>query len=149
VRDDRVSLREHFDTRWDDHIRQHEAEVAARADALTAQSALVNAAFASSEKAIEKSEAGQKERDLKANEFRGQLDDQARTFVTKDTVDRQETDFDRRVGALTEEVRALQNANSRQQGALAVARFVGFGGLLAGLSALVYAIVNGPRPPLQ
>lgn len=139
---DDISLREHFDQRLVDHSSQHEAERRERGDALAAQGKLVDAAFAASEKAIEKAEDAAKQKDLKNNEFREQLDDQARTFATKDNVERVESELDRRLTTMTTDIRDLQNANSRQQGALAVARFVGFGGLLAGLSALVYAIVG-------
>lgn len=141
--DTHVSLRDYYDTRWSDHASQHRAEEDARAAALVAQGKLVDAAFASSQAAIDKAEGSQKQTDAKNNDFRGQLSDQAKGFATREQVERLDTEMDRRLGEVVKDIAELKNANARQQGALAVARFVGFGGLLAGLSALVYAVVNG------
>lgn len=52
-------------------------------DALAAQKELTNAAFASSEKAIVKAEDAQREYNVRSNEFRGQLDDQAQTLMPR------------------------------------------------------------------
>lgn len=58
------------------------AEVAVAA-ALAAQEKSVNSAFAASEKAIVKAEQAQKEYNERSNEFRGQLDDQAKTLMPR------------------------------------------------------------------
>jgi hypothetical protein len=58
------------------------AEVAVNA-ALAAQEKAVNAAFTASEKAIVKAEQAQKEYNERSNEFRAQLDDQAKTLMPR------------------------------------------------------------------
>jgi hypothetical protein len=55
-------------------------------DALAAQKELTNAAFASSEKAIVKAEDAQRDYNVRSNEFRGQLDDQAKTLMPRTEV---------------------------------------------------------------
>ena len=52
-------------------------------DALAAQKELTAAANAASEKAILKSEEAQREYNVRSNEFRGQLDDQAKTLMPR------------------------------------------------------------------
>jgi hypothetical protein len=51
--------------------------------ALTAQKEQVAAAFLASEKAIVKAEDAQREYNVRSNEFRGQLDDQAKTLMPR------------------------------------------------------------------
>lgn len=51
--------------------------------ALTAQEKAVSAAFSAAEKAILKAEQAQKEYNERSNEFRGQLDDQAKTLMPR------------------------------------------------------------------
>lgn len=51
--------------------------------ALLAQEKAVGAAFIASEKAIEKAEGAQKDYNNRSNEFRGQLDDQAKTLMPR------------------------------------------------------------------
>jgi hypothetical protein len=51
--------------------------------ALIAQDKLTTAAFASAEKAITKAEDAQKEYNIRSNEFRGQLDDQAKALMPR------------------------------------------------------------------
>jgi hypothetical protein len=51
--------------------------------ALTAQEKAVAAAFLASEKAIVKAEDAQKDYNQRSNEFRGQLDDQAKTLMPR------------------------------------------------------------------
>jgi hypothetical protein len=58
------------------------AEVAVSA-ALAAAEKAVNAAFTASEKAVLKAEQAQKEYNERSNEFRGQLDDQAKTLMPR------------------------------------------------------------------
>lgn len=80
------------DRRYEDRFRAIEggtaekfraAEVAVAA-ALAAQEKAVNAAFLASEKAIVKAEGAQSDYNERSNEFRGQLDDQAKTLISKD-----------------------------------------------------------------
>ena len=93
------------------------------------------------------------------NEFRAQLGDQAKTFVTRELHDALASEVERRVNAAQADVNRrfdddrlaisrLQTENSKLQGALAIARFVGFGGFLTGLGALVWIIVNSGGKPL-
>jgi len=58
------------------------AEIAVNA-ALAAQEKAVAAAFLASEKAIIKAEEAQKDYNLRSNEFRGQLDDQAKLLMQR------------------------------------------------------------------
>jgi|ERR1700734_3118350 len=68
------------DRLYDARFRASDIAVSA---ALTAQEKSVNAAFAASEKAIVKAEQAQKEYNERSNEFRGQLDDQAKTLMPR------------------------------------------------------------------
>jgi hypothetical protein len=63
-------------------MRFKAAEVAVSA-ALSAQEKAVAAAFLASEKAIVKAEDAQREYNVRSNEFRGQLDDQAKTLMPR------------------------------------------------------------------
>lgn len=69
-------LREIYEARIDAVDRKFD-------DAVTALEKSVIAAFASLEKAIQKSEEGQKELNIKNNEFRGQLKDQAEHLMPR------------------------------------------------------------------
>lgn len=64
------------------NIRFEEAKTAVNA-ALIAQKEAVTSAFAASEKAIIKAEDAQREYNARSNEFRGQLDDQAKTLMPR------------------------------------------------------------------
>lgn len=66
---------------------QFDAQKAAVFAALFAQEKMTAAAFASAEKAIDKAEAGQTAYNERSNEFRGQLDDQAKTFIPRNEAD--------------------------------------------------------------
>jgi hypothetical protein len=114
--------------------------------ALTAAEKAVAAALAASDKAVDKSEVAQKGVNEGQNEFRGTLRDQAATFMPRAETESLVRELRSAIETQDHEIQALQNANSRTQGVIAVARFVGFGGLLTGLGALVYSIVSGPRP---
>lgn len=59
------------------------ADLLAVQAALAAQEKAVTAAFLASEKAIVKAEEAQKEYNTRSNEFRGQLDDQAKTLMPR------------------------------------------------------------------
>ncbi len=120
------------DERWDSHRHEHDRE----------RDATQTAA-----KALDSRLAG-------LNEFRLQLGDQSKTFVTRelhdalsDEVERRVnavlTDMDRRFEVDRRNISQLQADNSKLQGALAIARFVGFGGFLTALSAVIWIIVHG------
>jgi chromosome segregation ATPase len=98
---DLVDLREYFERVLSERHQYYEtkfrdAEVAvsaalvaqqtATAAALAAQEKATQSAFVASEKAIDKSEQAQTAYNAKSNEFRGQLDDQAKTFMARSEV---------------------------------------------------------------
>jgi len=82
-----VTMREFFERLIDERDRQYDmrfraAEIAVNA-ALAAQEKAVTAAFLASEKAIVKAEDSQKDYNQRSNEFRGQLDDQAKLLMQR------------------------------------------------------------------
>jgi hypothetical protein len=123
-----------------DQLRQ--SDQLATTTALTAAEKAVAAALAASDKAVEKSETAQKGVNEGQNEFRGTLRDQATTFMPRAETESLVRELRGLLTSQDDEIQSLQNANSRMLGALAVARFVGFGGFLTGISAIVYSIVN-------
>jgi hypothetical protein len=83
--------------------------------------------FASSEKAIEKAETAQKEYNARSNEFRGQLDDQAKTLMARtevlamlkaanDKSDVSNNALDRRIDKVDAEIVALREFRSEGGG---------------------------------
>lgn len=84
---EQVSLRVHHEVIMSERDRLYDmrfraAEVAVGA-ALAAQEKSVSAAFLASEKAISKAEEAQRDYNTRSNEFRGQLDDQAKTLMPR------------------------------------------------------------------
>jgi hypothetical protein len=81
------TLKEYFTSliEGNKHLYQEKFIAAEKAveSALIAQKDLTNAAFASSEKAIVKAEDAQRDYNVRSNEFRGQLDDQAQTLMPR------------------------------------------------------------------
>lgn len=85
--DDSIPLRDYLERLIAERDRTYEArfkasEVAVNA-ALASQEKAVAAAFLASEKAIVKAEVAQKDYNERSNEFRGQLDDQAKTLMPR------------------------------------------------------------------
>lgn len=91
---DLISLREYFDVKLsalsiivDERDRQYgnqfKASETAVAAALAAAKEAVAAAFVAAEKAVLKAEEAQKDYNVRSNEFRGQLDDQAKTLMPR------------------------------------------------------------------
>ncbi len=116
------------DDRWESHRREHERE----------------------RETVEATRQTMESRLVTLNEFRGQLSDQARSFVTRDLHDALADEVERRVNALRDDfnkqraedrqvIAALQANTNRLEGALAIARFVGIGGLVAGVIAIARA----------
>lgn len=84
VLEERVrALTETVDDRYRYYISQFKAAEVAVSAALIAQDKLTVSSFASSEKAIAKAEEAQREYNVRSNEFRGQLDDQAKTLLPR------------------------------------------------------------------
>lgn len=81
------TLKEHFealiaanDVRYSQRFVAQELAVK---DALAGQEKAVNAAYAAQERAILKAEEAQKDYNQRSNEFRGQLDDQAKLLMAR------------------------------------------------------------------
>jgi hypothetical protein len=75
-----MALLEERDRRYEERFVASATAVSA---ALVSQEKLVAAAFLASEKAIVKAEDAQREYNVRSNEFRGQLDDQAKTLLPR------------------------------------------------------------------
>jgi hypothetical protein len=86
-------------------LRQSEVTEKEIQDKITALEKQTFQQFASSDKAITKAEAAQKEHDIKINEFRGQLDDQAKTFMSR-------TEVDARFKSVEEKIEILRDYRS-------------------------------------
>jgi len=78
----------------------------------TAMGAVVSAAFAAAEKAIDKAERAQQLRNEAANEFREQLTDQAATFVTLKEVNTRFASFDDRMGRIQARLEQIEGRTS-------------------------------------
>jgi len=75
-----VSLREHFERILDEERIQREI-------AFTSQATLMQQKFDSLQRAVDKAETDQDRRNILNNEFRGQLKDQAATFITREYIE--------------------------------------------------------------
>ena len=75
-----AKVTEERDRRFEDKFKSQEAAVVA---ALSAQKDATLSAFMASEKAIVKAEDAQREYNARSNEFRGQLDDQAKLLMSR------------------------------------------------------------------
>ena len=93
---------------------QFEAQKAAVFAALSAQEKMTAAAFASAEKAIDKAEAGQKSYNERSNEFRGQLDDQAKTFIPRNEADSRDERTREAIEATRKEMGMLRDEIRRE-----------------------------------
>lgn len=75
--------------------------------ALTSQEKLTSAAFAAAKSAAEKAEQAQHEYNIRSNEFRGQLDDQAKTLIAR-------TEVMVLIGGLSERINAADTDRQRK-----------------------------------
>lgn len=107
-------------------MRFRAAEIAVNA-ALAAQEKAVTAAFLASEKAIIKAEEAQKDYNVRSNEFRGQLDDQAKMLMprtesiglhksTAEKIEDVRNFFDSRFEAQSHEIASLRESRSMIEG---------------------------------
>lgn len=78
-----VSLQKLVEERDRLYISKFDASQTAVSAALAAQKEATNTAFLASEKAIVKAETAQADYNIRSNEFRGQLDDQAKTLMPR------------------------------------------------------------------
>ena len=130
-----VSLREFIAAHEEDHERRHIEHAVAHDRQHEADQRAIRVATDILERRLDG-----------LNELRKLVGDQQANFAPIISLDRLDTETDRRINELREQVGKLVNANERAQGALAIARFVGASGLLSGLAALVWVIINGSRP---
>lgn len=116
---DGVSLREHFEVRFLEMDRRFEA-------AISAQDKAVQIAMIASEKAVVKAEIAAEKRFEAVNEFRGQLSDQALTFMPR-------AEAEQRLAALGEKIVDLTGSSKAGASAL--------WGYIAGAVGIIAAIV--------
>jgi len=174
------SLREYLESRLDalDRIggerdkqydaRFRAAEIAVNA-ALAAQEKAVAAAFLASEKAIVKAEVAQADYNVRSNEFRGQLDDQAKTLMPRaettvlfksvddklvsavvsleGKLDALRSQMDKADKANADDIKSLRESRSEQVGSKANARdswgyVVGAAGIVFGIIGVAIALLH-------
>lgn len=117
------SLKEHFEQR----ISDLEGRLSERAEA--------------QDKAISKSEKQMEDRLASVNEFRGQLNDQVKTFVTRETYEVARAATEAKVGVVENLITGIiaEKRGSREQTA-AIYAFVGFLAAIVVLGGVVLAI---------
>jgi len=136
-----VTLRELF-ARFEEYIhRMDERDRRYAAERLSDQRA-VEAAFKASEKAIDKAEQAQVGVNERGNEFRGQLDDQAKRLMTKDEAGIRFATIEEKVEALRQDVGNLRESRSQIVGGTLqmdkiLAYIAAFGGLAVAAAAVV------------
>ena len=117
--DNGISIREFFERLMDDHAIAHKEHQAAH-----------DREHVASQKAIDTAATLAHQNKMDANEWRATMSDRERHFVTREWAEGRVLDNDRRL-------LALERSQAQMQGALDVARFVGFGGLLTALGTLI------------
>ena len=122
--DNGVSIRDFFERLLNDHAAAHREHQAAH-----------DREHQASQKAIDTAATLAKENKADANEWRDAMSDRERAFARVESFE-----------TLRERVVNLEKVNAQMIGALNVARFIGFGGLLTGASALIWAITRGGGP---
>ncbi len=111
------------DRRYEDRFAAQEKAVSF---ALAAADKQVTTAFSASEKAVLKSEEAQREYNIRSNEFRGQLDDQAKTLMPRtealarydgqDTrIEEMKKRYDAEIGSLRESRAGGSGAHDQQR----------------------------------
>jgi len=86
--------------------------------ALAAAKENTASSFAASEKAIVKAENAQSEYNVRSNEFRGQLDDQAKRLISRVEVESLTRNLEEKIGRLDMDVRGLRESRSGAGGEL-------------------------------
>ncbi len=118
--------------------------------AIAAQKALTDASFAASEKAVLKAEEAQREYNLRSNEFRGQLDDQAKTLMPRVETDGRFAALEAKLNEVKSDVSDLRESRSaiggKSAGISALWGFIiaafGFIGTLIGIAGAIYAFTR-------
>jgi hypothetical protein len=104
-----TTLKELVDERDRRYTEKFDAQEKATALALAYQKEAVTNAFTASEKAIVKAEEAQKAYNERSNEFRGQLDDQAKMLMPR-------TEAIQRIERVEGDIKELQRGESRGEG---------------------------------
>lgn len=110
------SLRELLDERDSRYNERNASSEKAITAALTAVKENTSSSFAASEKAIVKAEDAQREYNIRSNEFRGQLDDQAKTLMPRPEALTMFKAADDKFSSLKAEVQAIREAASNRIG---------------------------------
>lgn len=111
------------------HISEQVRQIKTIIEMGTAQ---VNAAFASSEKAIEKAEVATEKRFESVNEFRAQLGDQATRFMPREVAEAKMEDLGHKIDLLSKAV----NANAGRQAGVSASV-----GLMIAAASIIISIV--------
>ena len=127
-----VQIVDERDRLYDVRFRAAEAAVGA---ALAAQEKGTNAAFNASEKAISKAEDAQREYNIRSNEFRGQLDDQAKTLMPRPETSALFKNMDDKVSNIRNELNSRIDTSNKEIASLRESRSEG-GGRSTGLQAM-------------
>jgi hypothetical protein len=118
IRSQLASIRELMDERDRLYLTNFKASEVAVAAALAGSEKAVAAAFLASEKAVLKAEQAQKEYNERSNEFRGQLDDQAKMLMPRAEADSRFTSVEEKISAMQksfdDQIQGLRR--SRDQG---------------------------------
>ncbi len=126
------NLRELLDERDRLYKERNDSQRTAVDAALTAVKENTKSSFDASEKAIVKAEDAQREYNIRSNEFRGQLDDQAKTLMPRpealtmfksveEKLQVYKSDFDVRVERVMHEIQVLREMQSSREGMRSVA----------------------------
>ena len=118
--DEHPSLREFVERIIEERDRLYDARIKALdtyfSSRLTAMDKATQAAFASSEKAISKAEQAQADYNVRSNEFRGQLDDQAKTLMPRSEMVAILKGYDSRLDKLDNNISSLRESRSSGEG---------------------------------
>lgn len=121
-------IQQHFEARIDNYEKRLLERQQAQQEAITQVRTETATRLAESDKAIQKSETANERRFESVNEFRGQLNDQVKTFLPRDTYDAFHTALSNRVGVLENQIIALQSekrgAGDQTKAIYALAGFV-------------------------
>jgi hypothetical protein len=134
------------DRRYEDRFKAQETTVGDRfkaaetavSAALAAQEKSTSASFTASEKAIGKAEAAQSDYNIRSNEFRGQLDDQAKTLMPRAEASVQFRSYDEKIEQLRTEIAGLRESRSEGGGRQSGQQYIV--GLLIAIAGIVMGV---------
>lgn len=111
-----VAVREVIDERDRRYTSLFEEAKDAMRSALAAQKELTDSSFKSSEKAIIKAEDAQREYNLRSNEFRGQLEDQANRLMPKEEANTRLSVVDDKIEDVKKDIASLRESRGEVGG---------------------------------